>query len=389
MSDHFSGPRALAGPAADITDVYAFPSPERPGYLCLSLGVQPLAQPDADFSPDILIRFRMRPLSRTGTGTDAAFPFAGEETERSVTLSFDAPRTAGSNGTQTRVQEGTCTTSDGRSARFVVGDESGGTGEGLRVFAGRRSDPFFLDLMKINESIATESVAFTNPGTNNALGFNLLSVVVELDCRSWLDEGYGPLLGIVGETVSAGGLPIRIERMGRPEIKNMLMSMKEFDQVNRNLEVRDLYNLEDPFHMSRDYRDVYRARLDANLALFDRMDGTLDWPLGPNGEHPLTSLVLADYLIVDISKPYDENAFFEIEQAALEGREHQTCGGRSFNADAMEPLFTLYICGLSGRTVSQNIDGATVPASDVFPFLAPATEPGVGIQDVIALVAPK
>ena len=30
MSDHISGPRALADPIADITDVYAFPSPERP-----------------------------------------------------------------------------------------------------------------------------------------------------------------------------------------------------------------------------------------------------------------------------------------------------------------------------------------------------------------------
>ena len=30
MSDHISGPRALADPIADITDVYAFPSPEQP-----------------------------------------------------------------------------------------------------------------------------------------------------------------------------------------------------------------------------------------------------------------------------------------------------------------------------------------------------------------------
>jgi hypothetical protein len=383
MSDHFSGPRALAGPAGDLTDVYAFPSPQRPGYLCVSLGVQPLAPAGALFSPDILYRFRMRPVTKDGT----RFPFAGEETEISVTLSFDAPAPSGQNGT--RVQEGTCTTSDGQSARFVVGDEAGGRGDGLRVFAGRRSDPFFFDLAKVQESIATGRVAFTQPGTNNAHGFNLLSVVVELDCRSWLEQGRGPLLGVVGETVSAGGLPIRIERMGRPEIKNMLLSMKEFDQVNRNLEVRDLYNLEDPFHMSRDYRDVYRARLDANLARFDGMDGTVDWPAGPDGEHPLTDLLMADYLIVDISKPYAQDTFFEIELAALEGREHETSGGRSFNVDAMDTLLTLYICGLSGRTVSQGVDGATVPATDVFPFLAPPTEPGVTIEQVLAAVAPK
>jgi hypothetical protein len=383
MSDHFSGPRALAGPAADLTDVFVFPSPERPGYLCLSFGVHPLAPAGTLFSPHLLYRFRMRPVTREGT----SFPFAGEETEISVTLSFDAP--VSSNGNGTRMQEGTCTTSDGQSARFVVGADEGGSGEGLRVYAGRRSDPFFFDLAKIQESIATGRIAFTQPGVNNAQGFNLLAVVVELDVRSWLDQGRGPLLGVVAETVAAGGLPIRIERMGRPEIKNMLLSMKEFDQVNRNLEVRDLYNLEDPFHMSRDYRDVYRARLNANLARFDGMDDVVDWPAGENGEHPLTELLLGDYLIVDISKPYARDAFFEIELAALEGREHETGGGRSFNVDAMDPLLQLYISGLSGRVVSQNVDGATVPASDVFPFLAPPTEPGVTIEQVLAAVAPK
>ena len=45
MSDHISGPRALAEPIADITDVYAFPSPERPGHLVLVLNTLPFAQP--------------------------------------------------------------------------------------------------------------------------------------------------------------------------------------------------------------------------------------------------------------------------------------------------------------------------------------------------------
>jgi uncharacterized protein DUF4331 len=45
MSDHFSGPRAIAGPAGDITDLYAFPSPERPGHLVLVLDVLPDAPP--------------------------------------------------------------------------------------------------------------------------------------------------------------------------------------------------------------------------------------------------------------------------------------------------------------------------------------------------------
>ncbi len=35
MSDHFSGPAVMGDPAVDITDFYAFPSPERAGNLVL------------------------------------------------------------------------------------------------------------------------------------------------------------------------------------------------------------------------------------------------------------------------------------------------------------------------------------------------------------------
>ena len=180
---------------------------------------------------------------------------------------------------------------------------------------------------------------------------------------------------MVGETVVAGKLPIRLERVGRPEIKNVILSMKEYDPVNRDLEIRDLYNLEDAFHMGKDYRGAYRARLNANLAAIDRLDGKTDWPLGPDGTHPLTDLLLADYLVVDVSKPYAEDSCFEIERATLQGRPHETCGGRSLNDDVMDTLYTLLINAGNGPRISDGVDQATVPASDVFPYLAPPNPP--------------
>ena len=51
MADHFSGPRALADPASDITDVFAFPSPERPGHLVLVHGRVPVQPPPPRCSP--------------------------------------------------------------------------------------------------------------------------------------------------------------------------------------------------------------------------------------------------------------------------------------------------------------------------------------------------
>ena len=51
MSDHISGPRALADPIADITDVYAFPSPERPDRLVLVMNTLPFAKPSSRAAP--------------------------------------------------------------------------------------------------------------------------------------------------------------------------------------------------------------------------------------------------------------------------------------------------------------------------------------------------
>ena len=63
MSDHISGPRALADPIADITDVYAFPSPERPGRLVLVMNTLPFAKPSDVPSEGLVYRFH-RPLTR-------------------------------------------------------------------------------------------------------------------------------------------------------------------------------------------------------------------------------------------------------------------------------------------------------------------------------------
>jgi hypothetical protein len=385
MSDHFSGPRALAGPAGDICDVYAFPSPERPGHLVLAMTVQPLATPDSSFSDAIVCRFRLRPLEIDED--KRAFTFGPEESELVFAFAFDAAQ-PGANGARL-LQAGSCTAPSGETARFRVDDEPGGREGGLRVYAGLRSDPFFIDLPAYLESLGTGRLAFKQESRNSLTGANILGVVVEADCEPLLQRSRAPLLAVVGETVVAGKLPIRIERFGRPEIKNVIMGAKEFDQVNRDLEVRDLYNLEDAFHMSKDYRGAYRARLNANLAAIDRLDDRIDWPLGPDGAHPLTELLLADYLVVDVSKPYAEDSYFEIERAAMQGRPHETCGGRSLNENVMDTIYTLLVNAGNGPRISDGVHQATVPASDVFPYLQPPNPGGPQLGELAKLVRPQ
>jgi len=359
MSDHISGPRALADPIADITDVYAFPSPEQPGRLVLVVNTLPFAKPSDRLSDGLVYRFRLRPLTLRAPGDPAPFDVGSEELV--VDCVFSSPNGGG--------QEGTCTTPDGATVSFAVNDPEGGSGSGVRAFAGPRWDPFIMDAPAALKTIATGELAFTDPGSIFLDGKNVLSLVVELDAA--LLDG-ADLVGVVAETLTRGVFNVRIERVGRPEVKNLMLAPKQFDPVNRDLEIRDLYNLEDAFHLGGAYRGAYRARLNANLAFWDGLDGKTDWPANGNGDHPLTELVLGDFLAVDVTKPYAENgSFLEIELAARRGEAHETCGGRAPNDDVMDLIFTQLVNGGNGPVISDGVDQSSRPASRAFPYLSP------------------
>lgn len=385
MADHFSGPQAVADPAADITDLYVFPSPQRPGHLVLVLNVFPMAAPGALFSDALTYRFRLRPVTIAGTGTDTAFSVGADEYVFSVT--FAAPFQP--EGGDHWVQVGTCTMPTGEQITFIVGDEQAAPAQGLRLFAGPRLDPFFFDLPGALATEKQRRLAFKPLGTNIAKGMNVLSIVLEAEVARIFGAARGPLFAVVGETLTAGKHPVRLERMGRPEIKNVILQPKEFDPVNRDLEIRDLYNAEDAFQLRNDYLGAYRARLNANLAFFDSLDDKTDWPLDASGNHPLAKLLLADFLVVDVSKPYSEASWFEIEHAVLEQQPHRTCGGRSLNDDIIDILYTLMVNGGNGPRIRDGVDQATQPATLDFPYLVrPNPNPPDAQALVAALLAP-
>ena len=216
-------------------------------------------------------------------------------------------------------------------------------------------------------------MAFQDPSSIYLDGKNVLCLVVEIDIE--LLEG-AQLVAVVAETLTRGRLNVRLERVGRPEVKNMMLGPKQFDQVNRDLEIRDLYNMEDAFNLGDGYQGAYRARLNANLAFWDGLDGTVDWAIDGDGDHPLTNLVLADFLVVDVTKPYAERgSFLEIELAARRGEAHRTCGGRALNDDVIDILFTQLINAGNGPTIRDGVDHSTRPASQTLPVPGGA-EPG-------------
>ena len=98
-----------------------------------------------------------------------------------------------------------------------------------------------------------------------------------------------------------------------------MLAPKEFDPVNRDLEIRDLYNMEDAFHLAAALPGGVPRRLNANLAFWDGLDGNTDWPISADGTHPLTELVLADYLVVDVGQAVRRAGFVPRDRAGRVG----------------------------------------------------------------------
>jgi hypothetical protein len=204
-SDHLDGPRVTADPQSDITDVFAFTSPESPTRVVLAMAVTPYASDASTFSPLVDYAFRVQLVQ-------AVSPLTLDGIQHDVVCEFvtGAPQTV------------TCTAPSGLAATATVGDTGGGTSAGgsgtMRVFAGLRSDPAFFDRQGALATIGTGHASFT--GTNAFAGANVLAIVVEVDSvqltmtadggtslpvRDAGDAGPGaPILAVAAETFRRG-----------------------------------------------------------------------------------------------------------------------------------------------------------------------------------------
>jgi hypothetical protein len=357
MSDHFSGPAVMGDPSVDITDFYAFPSPERPGNLVLIMNVFPMATTQSFFSDVVSYRFRLRPLMRSGGSITHG------TAEYMIEVSFnDAPE-------RTSVQKGNIVTSDGREASFVVGKPL--EQNGMRVFAGLVSDPFFMDVEAALRTTNSGKLSFAKKGANTVQLRDILSIVVEVPFAPIVErfDGVTLVAAIAEDIVTRRGKPIRIERLGRPEIKNFVLENLTRDPRTKGVELRDLYNKEDAFALSKEYRPLYESRLDANLAFFDGLDGKTAWPLGPDGRHPLRDLLIGDFLILDLAHAFAPGNFLEIERSVINNRPHESAGGRWLDDDIFDEMLTLLVNGGRGERFGDGVDAPTKPASSNFPYV--------------------
>ena len=165
--------------------------------------VFPSAGEDAVFSNVIDHSIVVRRVTVAGVGNAAKFQPADEEIRFSFRFDVLKRDAAGK-----VIQRGVCTLPDGRELSLTVNDEKGAsTPEGdVRVFAGLRSDPFYLAW------IAAELKKVPNLLQHD----NVLCIVVELDTRRVLDPAKGSLFGVIAETVPVPQPPGRVGPIQSP-----------------------------------------------------------------------------------------------------------------------------------------------------------------------------
>jgi len=156
-SDHSD---AANDPIANISDLYAFMNPPcktgggagcfaEPEELILAMTVNPGATRATQFSDDV----------------DYHFYFENDVgVSRQIDCSF------------TIDQMVTCAGLNGLSVQAPVG-EIGVNGD-LRVFAGLRDDPFFVDLEALENFTSVGILAFSEPGVDSRAGTNVLAIVL-------------------------------------------------------------------------------------------------------------------------------------------------------------------------------------------------------------------
>jgi uncharacterized protein DUF4331 len=354
-SDHLDTPTVAMNPRADIGDLYAWTSPDAK-QLNLVMTIVGEA-----FSDNVEYTFHVDSGESLGTTTGTT----------SIVCRFNASQAA------------TCLAKGVDQSR-------------LRVFAGRRDDPFFNNVKGTRAAYQRAAAALRNgtpadgagcpsfdaatiqaiqsewrhtdggPASDFLAGWTPASLVVSIDRD--LVAKHGPLLGVWATTSSSYG---QLDRMGRPLTGNALLGTLAQAAVSDQL--KEEYNRATPATAARFVPEIEKA-----LGLYDGFDGKCGNQLlasktvtGAGRYHELAKLLADDRLWVNSTSGVCTR-LFAVELAQLAGQRalQSDCGGRSPTYSAAN----MYRSILSNGTPTGIDDGLSRDAREhsatKFPFLA-------------------
>jgi hypothetical protein len=269
-SSHREAPLTAADPSIDNTDVYAFDSPDRPGYVTLIANWIPFEEPNGgptfypfatdarynilidnngDAKPDITLRFTFHNIDKRGNNT---FLY-----NNGPVTSIDDPHLlfrqtytleASFNGGPfvTRVKDapvapsrvGPASMPDYQTLRDQAVTTLPG---GWKTFAGQADDPFFADL-RIFDLLYGGNLS--EVGQDTLAGYNVNSVALELPFKDLAlngDPTRNPVIGVWSTTerqrvrLAGGGSAgdwVQVSRLGNPLVNEVIVPTGLKDEFN-------------------------------------------------------------------------------------------------------------------------------------------------------------
>lgn len=357
-TDHIDGPVTSQHPVSDITDLYAFPSPDGANKLVLILNSYPAVPANGHFSDKLVYRFLIRPAKISAQGKDAEFEI--EPATYSIDCIFDTPQ-------EHQDHRVTCN----RDNKTIISGPMDTTIEqaenGLRLFAGARADAFLFNA-DWTQTVVSKGIIPEPANSNDITRLNVLSLAIEIDIKQFLKPDHQHILAIAAEVSrrQADNKPGEVlDRVGRPEITNIHLIARKNDT-----EIRDHYNQQSILTVTADQLAQYQQRILKNITYYDALDAHTDW--AGDWKQALARILALDYLMVDMQRPFSPQGYFDIEQSMLASRPHTRSGGRVPHDHVITALLSTLINGWHAAPVSDGIRGDLGLPEAQFPYLKPA-----------------
>ncbi len=287
-SSHREAPHIGSDPQADATDLYAFRSPERPDTVTFVANYVPLQVPAAGpnfypFGNDVLYEINIDNNGDAIEDVTYQFRFRSELNPanplRGNTFLYNTDQVTAIDDpdlNQRQFYSVSVLTGEGKNNRKAqliaenipvapanVGPKSfpdyesvalqarTNIGDGIRVFAGPRDDPFFVDLGGIFDLLNIQ-------GEDYVAGLNVGSIVIQVPIAQLTKDGMvaddtiEPVLGIrttsyrqssrvlrsigapgeTGSPTSEGGAWVQLSRLDLPLINEAVITLKDKDRFN-------------------------------------------------------------------------------------------------------------------------------------------------------------
>jgi Domain of unknown function (DUF4331) len=271
-SSHREAPLIAADPAVDNTDVYAFVSPDRPGYVTFVANFIPFEEPNGgpnfypfatdamykinvdnngDAKPDAVFRWKFHNVDKRG-GSTFLYNNGPVTSIADPNLLFRQTYTLQSsfNGEPFRTRVANAPVAPSRVGPASMPDYAKlrnqavtGLPGGWKIFAGQADDPFFLDLRVFDLLYGGK---LKEVGQDTLAGYNVNTIAIQVPFKDVTLHGNAtrnPVIGtwstaerprvrITGKTATSSSGWVQVSRLGNPLVNEVVSPASLKDAFN-------------------------------------------------------------------------------------------------------------------------------------------------------------